>query len=172
MFASARPARAALGSAPMATPQGATVRTLSASQARNAVHAAVQTAQQINNEASAAASASSSSSSTSSQSAYTVRETTLAGGTVVREYVSSTGTVFGIAWTGPQAPDLNALLGSYFPQYVEGVKARRAAGAVRGPGIVEGPGLVVHSGGHMGAFSGQAWLPQALPAGVSGDDIE
>jgi hypothetical protein len=31
---------------------------------------------------------------------------------------------------------------------------------------------VVHSGGHMGAFAGQAWLPQALPAGVSGSDIQ
>jgi hypothetical protein len=32
--------------------------------------------------------------------------------------------------------------------------------------------LVVQSGGHMGAFSGRAWLPPALPAGVSGSDIQ
>jgi hypothetical protein len=30
----------------------------------------------------------------------------------------------------------------------------------------------VHAGGHMGAFSGQAWLPQDLPAGVSAADIQ
>ncbi|MGV7246462.1 DUF2844 domain-containing protein, partial [Caballeronia sp. M23-90] len=32
--------------------------------------------------------------------------------------------------------------------------------------------LVVRSGGHMGAFVGQAYLPQALPAGVSASDIQ
>ena len=66
----------------------------------------------------------------------------------------------------PSLRNLASLLGSYFPQYVAGVKANRAAG-VRGPGAVDSSALVVHSGGHMGAFSGEAWLPQALPSGVS-----
>jgi len=81
--------------------------------------------------------------------------------------------VFGIAWRGPQMPDLNEMLGSYFPQYVAGVKAVKAGrGGGRGPVAVDQSGLVVHSGGHMGAFNGQAWLPPALPAGVSGSDIQ
>ena len=50
--------------------------------------------------------------------------------------------------------------------------ARKVRGGGHGPGIVQDSGLVVHSGGHMGAFSGQAYLPQALPAGVSGTDIQ
>jgi hypothetical protein len=50
--------------------------------------------------------------------------------------------------------------------------ARQLRGGGHGPGIVQDSGLVVHSGGHMGAFSGQAYLPQALPAGVSGTDIQ
>lgn len=162
-FACVQPARAALGGAPMATPAGASASTLSASAA--AAQAAVSSAA-----AKAAAQTSSAQSSTSA--AYTVRQTTLATGTVVREYVSQAGTVFGVGWSGPQPPDLSALLGSYFPQYVAGVQASHAAGVVRGPGIVETSGLVVHSGGHMGAFSGQAWLPQALPAGVSASDIQ
>jgi hypothetical protein len=33
-------------------------------------------------------------------------------------------------------------------------------------------GLVVETGGHMGAFVGRAYLPQALPQGVSADDIK
>jgi hypothetical protein len=102
-----------------------------------------------------------------------VRETTFGNGTVVREYLAADGSVFGIAWRGPQMPDLNDLLGSYFPQYVAGVKAVRAArGGGRGPVAVDQSSLVVRSGGHMGAFSGQAWLPPALPAGVSGSDIQ
>jgi hypothetical protein len=155
-LAVAQPARAALGGAPMATPPGATVSTLSAASAAVAREATQGTA----------------SGTTSASAAYTVQQTTLANGTVVREYLTQGGTVFGVAWNGPQPPDLATLLGSYFPQYVAGVKASRAAGMVRGPGAVEGSGLVVHAGGHMGAFSGQAWLPQALPAGVSASDIQ
>jgi hypothetical protein len=108
---------------------------------------------------------------TSTSATYTVRETTLANGTAVREYLSSAGTVFAVAWSGPQMPDLASLLGTWFPQYVAGVQASRAKG-VRGPGAVENSALVVHSGGHMGAFSGQAWLPQALPTGFSSSDIQ
>lgn len=163
-FACVQPARAALGGAPMATPAGASASTLSASAA--AAQAAVSSA------AAKAAAQAGAAQSSSTSAAYTVRQTTLATGTVVREYVSQAGTVFGVGWSGPQPPDLSALLGSYFPQYVAGVQASHAAGVVRGPGIVETSGLVVHSGGHMGAFSGQAWLPQALPAGVSASDIQ
>ncbi|CAM2148943.1 DUF2844 domain-containing protein [Paraburkholderia tropica] len=159
----AQPASAALGGAPMATPAGATVGAPSA--ANTAVSAVKRQA------VLASAAAASTTSTTSGTSAYTVRETTLANGTVVREYLSSAGTVFGVAWNGPQPPDLASLLGSYFPQYVAGVKANRAAG-VRGPGAVDSSALVVHSGGHMGAFSGEAWLPQALPSGVSASDIQ
>jgi hypothetical protein len=118
-------------------------------------------------------SASGAASPTSASASYTVRETTFGNGTVVREYLAADGSVFGIAWRGPQMPDLNDLLGRYFPQYVAGVKAVRAArGGGHGPVTVDQSSLVVRSGGHMGAFSGQAWLPPALPAGVSGSDIQ
>ena len=152
-------AHAVLGGSPMTPPAGAssTVRAVQ----RAAVPAA-----------SGASSAASSASLQAAAASYTVNETTLASGTVVREYVSQAGTVFGIAWRGPQMPDLAALLGSYFPQYVEGVNAVRTARPGHGPVAVDQSGLVVRSGGHMGSFSGQAWVPQALPAGVSGADIQ
>ncbi|WP_250520786.1 DUF2844 domain-containing protein, partial [Caballeronia sp. NCTM1] len=50
--------------------------------------------------------------------------------------------------------------------------AQRAARGGRGQVSVQDSGLVVHSGGHMGAFSGSAYLPQSLPAGVSASDIQ
>ncbi|WP_036019792.1 DUF2844 domain-containing protein [Paraburkholderia mimosarum] len=158
-----RPASAALGGAPMPTPAGASVSTLSAASAAAAAR---------NASAAARSAAQSAASGAPATPAYTVQQTTLANGTVVREYLSQAGTVFGVAWMGPQPPNLATLLGSYFAQYVSGVEASHAAGLVRGPGVVESPGLVVHSGGHMGHFSGQAWLPQALPAGVSADHIQ
>jgi hypothetical protein len=32
--------------------------------------------------------------------------------------------------------------------------------------------LVIESGGHMRAWSGRAWLPSALPAGVGAEVIQ
>jgi hypothetical protein len=172
----AEPAMAGLGGMPMTTPAGATVNNQSAAaQAGAAQAAAASSVARQAAEASATGSSATSATASASASAsasYTVRQTTLANGTVVREYVSAAGSVFGVAWSGPQMPNLSELLGSYFPQYVAGIKANRAAGIVHGPGVVEQSGLVVHSGGHMGAFSGQAWLPASLPAGVSTSDIQ
>lgn len=160
-------AYAALGGAPMTPPADASV----SSRIMQPGASPATAAQSVMHSASGAASSASVASSASAS--YTVRETTLGNGTVVREYLATDGSVFGIAWHGPQMPDLNDLLGSYFPQYVAGVKAVRAArGGGRGPVAVDQDSLVVHSGGHMGAFSGQAWLPPALPAGVSGSDIQ
>ncbi|WP_415914583.1 DUF2844 domain-containing protein [Paraburkholderia sp. J41] len=175
--AAAFPAFAGLGGTPMATPAGASVSRLSPASAAASVAAQIgggsASAAAVARQAVQIAAASAASASAPAvANAYSVQQTTLANGTVVREYLSAAGAVFGVAWNGPQPPDLSALLGSYFPQYVAGVKANRAAGRVRGSGAVEQPGLVVHSGGHMGAFSGQAWLPQALPAGVSAADIQ
>jgi hypothetical protein len=162
---SVQSAYAGLGGAPMTPPTGASVSSHIVQSGTSA-----SSTQSVMRSASSAASSTSTSSASSS---YTVRETTFGSGTIVREYLATDGTVFGIAWRGPQMPDLSDLLGSYFSQYVDGVKAVRAArGNARGPVAVEQSGLVVRSGGHMGGFSGQAWLPSALPSGVSGSDIQ
>ncbi|WP_144157226.1 DUF2844 domain-containing protein [Paraburkholderia sp. BCC1885] len=147
-------AHAALGGSPMTPPAGASVNS------------------QLVSAAAVAHAASGAAGGTSTPSSYTVRATTFGNGTVVREYLATNGSVFGLAWRGPQMPNLNDLLGTYFPQYLSGVQAARAMRGGHGPVAVEQDSLVVHSGGHMGAFAGQAWLPQALPAGVSGSDIQ
>jgi hypothetical protein len=104
---------------------------------------------------------------------YTVNETTLSSGTTVREYVAESGTVFAIVWHGPQMAPLNTLLGTYFSTYLQGLSdARAATGGGYGPLAVQQSGLVVQTGGHMGAYTGRAYLPQALPQGVSADDIQ
>ncbi len=149
-LSAAAPAAAALGGTPTPAPAGA----VSSSFNPAVVHAASGVA------------------STASAASYTVTQTTFATGTVVREYISAAGTVFGIAWSGPIMPNLSALLGTYFTDYDGARVAQRTANPGRGPLSIELPGLVVHSGGHPGAFSGQAYLPQSLPAGVSATDIQ
>jgi Protein of unknown function (DUF2844) len=167
LFTAVQSAHAVLGGSPMTPPADASTRSLTVTPV------AVTHAASTGASAASGAAASSAASSTSSPSPYTVQETTFGNGTVVREYLAQNGSVFGIAWQGPQMPHLADLLGTYFPQYVAGVQAVRAArGGGHGPVAVDQSGLVVHSGGHMGAFAGQAWLPQALPEGVSGSDIQ
>ncbi len=100
--------------------------------------------------------------------AYTVHELQTPSGTVVREYVSPSGIVFGVAWHGPSMPDLRQVLGAYFDRYVEAAAKRKA----RGPVAIKQPGLVVQSGGHMRGFVGRAYIPEALPQGITVDAIQ
>lgn len=100
--------------------------------------------------------------SATTQPAYTVHLLTLPSGTLVREYLGANGTVFGVAWEGPTLPDLKALLGTSFDAYAAATATRRAT-----PLAVSTDSLVVYSGGHLRAFAGHAYLPQAVPAGVA-----
>jgi|SRR5258708_33229843 hypothetical protein len=107
---------------------------------------------------------------------YTVHEIQGTSGTVVREYVSSEGKVFGIAWQGPWVPDMRQLLGSYFDQYAHANQSanqtRSGARIRRGPVLINEPGLVVQIGGHPRAFVGRAYVPQMLPSGVRAETIQ
>ena len=100
---------------------------------------------------------------------YTVSEIQLPSGTAVREYVSSEGKVFAVTWSGPSVPDLQQTLGTYVEQL-------KAAAAVPHGGhhhlSVEQPGFVAHTGGHMRAWVGQAYVPGLLPPNFSVADFK
>ena len=106
---------------------------------------------------------------TASGSRYVTRETSLATGTLVREYVSDGGIVFALTWEGPVMPDLRSLLEKYFDAMVN--ESARMPRAGRSQLAVDNQDVVIHSGGHMRAFEGSAWIPAALPAGFSADDV-
>ena len=102
--------------------------------------------------------------------AYTVHESTLPTGTVVRQYASPAGTVFAVAWQGPYMPDLRQLLGASFNTMLTMQARARHAGH---PTVDIGTDkLVIQSRGHMRAFVGRAYLPQNMPAGVTADAIQ
>jgi Protein of unknown function (DUF2844) len=95
---------------------------------------------------------------------YRMHEIQLSSGTLVREFVSSDGRVFAIAWKGPTIPNLRQILGQYFDNYVAAAQARHLG---HNHLQIQQSDLVVQAGGHMRAFSGRAYLPQAVPGGVS-----
>jgi hypothetical protein len=99
---------------------------------------------------------------------YQVHEIRLPSGTLLREYAAVGGAVFAVAWSGPATPDLRQALGRYFDVYVSAVQGKPAS---RRHLAIEQGGLVLQSSGRMRAFSGRAYLPAALPAGISVDEI-
>lgn len=103
------------------------------------------------------------------RSNYIARDTTLATGTHVREYVSGSGVVFAVSWGGPFLPDLKALLGKYFDTMVAESSAAPRAG--RSHLAIDRPEVVINSGGHMRAFEGSAWIPAEFPAGFTAEDV-
>jgi hypothetical protein len=94
---------------------------------------------------------------------FQLHEMRLPSGTLVREFAAMDGTVFAVAWNGPTMPNLRQTFGRYFDIYVAAAKGRAANHSHL---QIRQDGLVVESGGHMRAFAGRAYLPQAVPAGV------
>lgn len=106
----------------------------------------------------------------SENASYRVSELQTELGVTIRQYETISGTVFAVTWHGPFKPDLRQLLGSHFESYSS---APRAPAALRGRAarIVVPGGAVVQSEGRSRSFSGYAYLPTLMPAGMSVDDL-
>ena len=100
---------------------------------------------------------------------YTLHVISLEDGTLIREYVTPGGKVFGVSWTGPTIPDLTQLLGAYNTEFQAAMRAKRGR---RSSAAVHNPDLVVESSGHMRAFRGRAYLNSMLPSGVAEDVVQ
>jgi hypothetical protein len=100
---------------------------------------------------------------------YTVHEITRDDGTLIREYVTPAGKVFGVSWTGPTIPDLAQLLGTYNAEFQSAIRAKRGR---RSGAAIHNPDLVVESSGHMRAFRGRAFLNSMLPSGVTEEVVQ
>jgi hypothetical protein len=103
--------------------------------------------------------------------AYTLNEVQSSSGTLIRQYISSTGTVFGVAWEGPWLPNLRQILGPYFDTYQRTVQATPGNRRARGSFTIDLPDLVVQMRGHPRAFSGRAYVPRLIPQRVQAESI-
>ena len=90
---------------------------------------------------------------------YKVHELTTANGTVVKEFVSPAGLVFGVTWQAPQMPNLQQVLGNYNMAELQQALASRPRRHSGAPLIVRTANLVFVSGGHMRSFHGYAYVP-------------
>jgi len=108
--------------------------------------------------------------STMDRNGYTVQEIRT-DAFVLREYISSTGVVFAIAWNGLIHPDLKHLLGSYFKEYESALRQTKRKPGRRQLRVMSNR-VVVEKWGHMRALQGRAYVPTLIPPGVSVDEIE
>ena len=108
---------------------------------------------------------------------YVMHEITASYGAKVREYVSPSGVVFGVAWDGQFPPNFDQLLGPYFQQVQQASAQQKAADEAngqirrRGPAVIQTPGIVFSQSGHMHSYHGVAYIPQSIPQGVTASDI-
>ncbi|WNC89031.1 DUF2844 domain-containing protein [Paraburkholderia sp. FT54] len=100
---------------------------------------------------------------------YSMRQSIDANAVTIREYVLPENIVFAVKWSGPIRPDMTALLGSYFPNFVS---AGQSHASGTGPLIDGNDDFRIESAGRLGRFSGMAWLPRLMPAGVRPGDLK
>ncbi len=107
---------------------------------------------------------------TTARDGYTI-QTIESDSMTVREYISPSGVVFGIAWNGLVHPDLTRLLGSYAGEYQEALQQ-----TPRKPGQrrlqVKTNSVIVEKWGHMRNLQGRAYAPALIPPGGSIDEIK
>lgn len=98
--------------------------------------------------------------------AYKVHQLTTENGTIVREFVSPKGLVFGIAWQAPFMPDMQQLLGAYVTNLQTATPAQTRIRHLRGL-IVNTDDFVFVNAGHMRFWKGRAYVPSLVPSNVS-----
>jgi hypothetical protein len=99
-----------------------------------------------------------------------LRTLTDAGNTTINEYATNTGQIIAYTWQGPTMPDLRTLLGRYAGSYLTGAAALAPDGNLHASRVAR-PDVIVESGGPMRGYAGRAWLPAALPPGVTASDF-
>ena len=101
---------------------------------------------------------------------YEIREITNGSAMDIREYLNARGMVFAVSWQGPVPPDLQQLLGKYFEPYTAALAALDHPGLHRSVRVATAT-LIVESSGHLRTYSGRAYLPGEVPAGVPMTDL-
>lgn len=104
-----------------------------------------------------------------SQGSYSTHEVTTPSN-VITEYISPSGTVFAVRWTGAGSPDATTLLGSYSAEYLDAMNSH-----VRVPGhrrlAFKSSRLVIHRMGHMRDMHNYIYDPSLVPAGVNAEAL-
>ena len=105
---------------------------------------------------------------TTTSTSWSIRELTLPDGLVEREYLTSDGTVFAVAWRGSHRPELSVLLGTLYATQMsrDARELRRQGRGAHGSTSQIGETFAVQASTHQRSSVGVAWLPRMLPPGT------
>jgi len=100
---------------------------------------------------------------------YNLHQITMKDGSVVNEFVSPAGIVFGISWQSHFMPNLQQLLGTYMTNFQQGQRTqyvrRRAV-------TIQGDNFVYSSFGVGRNFRGRAYVPGLVPANLTAEVVQ
>jgi hypothetical protein len=88
-------------------------------------------------------------------------------GMVIRQYLSPSGAVYAVSWHGHRMPNVQEILGSYAEQLSHRDRIKGGRHNMR----LTGTDFMMSATGHGQTFSGRAWVPSLVPAGVDLDSI-
>lgn len=97
---------------------------------------------------------------------YQVHDIRQADDSVLRQFVSPTGTVFAVSWRSHLKPNLPLLLGSHFESYAQATRAAAPRQGFTRQNAIQMGDLVVNETVQMGLFNGSAYLRHLVPEGV------
>ncbi|MCE7528026.1 DUF2844 domain-containing protein [Polynucleobacter sp. IMCC 30228] len=102
----------------------------------------------------------------SPQTGYTIYSQNINPGLVIKEYLTNNGNVFAVTWKGPNLPNFQVVLGSYYSNYLTALQNNPRAI------FFQDDNIVIESGGVMGGYVGRAYLPKQFPAGMTSANIQ
>lgn len=100
---------------------------------------------------------------------FSMQQYQTSNGCTIKEFMTPSGTVFAVRWEGPLMPNLRQLLGQYFSDYVNAAKNHHGS---HSHFSIQQSDLVMQSMGYMRAFSGIAYIPSLMPAGVTAAQLQ
>lgn len=100
---------------------------------------------------------------------YNLHEITTADGSVVREFASPGGKVFGVSWQGHSMPKLTQLLGAHMADFQQ---AQRTQVVQRRAVTIQGADFVFTSFGHLRSFRGRVYVPSLIPANLTAEVVQ
>ena len=95
---------------------------------------------------------------------YNLHQITATDGSVVNEFVSPSGVVFGVSWQGHSLPNFSQLLGAHMTDLQN---SQRLNHVPRRAITVQSGDFVLMSIGHNGSFRGRAFVPSLVPASLT-----
>jgi len=104
-----------------------------------------------------------------SKAGYDLHQITTTDGSVVNEFVSPAGVVFGISWQGHSLPNLSQLLGAHLADFQAG---RRTNLIPRRGVTVQTDDFVLTNIGHQRSYRGRAYVPSLIPANLTPEVVQ